>query len=754
MSTNPLNDISKVYLDQIAEKKKDDTYLEPDMKKRQANNEKARKELAKGPQMKNPHFESVEVEEEKKPLPKTKMFRKAGNLGRDAISTPIDPEKRQKAYDRSKKIIKTLNQNEGLDPVGKEDGDIDNDGDKDSSDKYLLKRRKAIGNAMKKKLKESRSLSEVMTDTDSETIVKEKKVNNKIKINPKLGEAVEEMGGSLIEHIEIDEMDFIIESVYDELLEEGYAEDDVEEAIENAMEATVTFGSDTKPMKKDGSQVGSRRKFLKRKAGEFLQKSKKKVGMAVAQARVDAYNKKREVKQAAKDKVNQKKQSLKNFIKNKAQKVVDRMSEEVEVEEYVDFLITEGYDCSDLTWDDMYEEYQSLDEGLRSAVKRLLGKKKEEPAKPMSRGDQLRKKYNVGPEKSDTSAKAQILKKTRAKAERDQKEFGGSRYSKGVADRSKAAHERQLKGGYSKYGADDARGSGNKARKRAAALTKEELEQIEELHKGRHGQTEKQYQDSRSDAGKMISGDSKMSGSRYAQGRRTSSDAGPQPAGGSKKPASQGKMDSGTRTDITFRKAALKKKAAEMKEDAEVSEGVYGDKTSMRKAAAKERASEKKAGSKAKAPGRLGPSAGKSYADHEEYSIRAHDKITKKTKPSVVGMTSEEASMSPQELQLQKKKARIDRMIAMKRAQNLSKKKTGAETPAKAMGEATEDSLRDRRMERGGVDGNVRYDRAPKPANTAGKKKPASDGMSAFEKVKASIRAKHGQGAIMNTEKK
>ena len=33
-----------------------------------------------------------------------------------------------------------------------------------------------------------------------------------------------------------------------------------------------------------------------------------------------------------------------------------------------------------------------------------------------------------------------------------------------------------MKGGYSKYGADDARGSGNKARKRAAALTKEELE--------------------------------------------------------------------------------------------------------------------------------------------------------------------------------------------------------------------------------------------------------------------------------------
>ena len=36
-----------------------------------------------------------------------------------------------------------------LDPVGKEDGDVDNDGDKYSSDKYLMKRRKAISKAMK-----------------------------------------------------------------------------------------------------------------------------------------------------------------------------------------------------------------------------------------------------------------------------------------------------------------------------------------------------------------------------------------------------------------------------------------------------------------------------------------------------------------------------------------------------------------------------------------------------------------------------
>ena len=37
-----------------------------------------------------------------------------------------------------------------MDPVGDEDGDVDNDGDMDKSDKYLMKRRKAIKKAMKK----------------------------------------------------------------------------------------------------------------------------------------------------------------------------------------------------------------------------------------------------------------------------------------------------------------------------------------------------------------------------------------------------------------------------------------------------------------------------------------------------------------------------------------------------------------------------------------------------------------------------
>ena len=42
---------------------------------------------------------------------------------------------------------------EKLDPVGQEDDDIDNDGDVDKTDKYLLKRRKAVSKAIKKQKK-------------------------------------------------------------------------------------------------------------------------------------------------------------------------------------------------------------------------------------------------------------------------------------------------------------------------------------------------------------------------------------------------------------------------------------------------------------------------------------------------------------------------------------------------------------------------------------------------------------------------
>ena len=150
------------------------------------------------------------VTEEKKPLPTTKMYRKAGNLSRTALSKGLDSKEGSKAQKRSEKIVSTISTAkekerfdkmttpkaqlrneevvdemmrnkltglptglktppttkkvekpmtpqqrykipEGMDAVGQEDGDINNDGKKDGTDKYLMNRRKAIGKAIAKK---------------------------------------------------------------------------------------------------------------------------------------------------------------------------------------------------------------------------------------------------------------------------------------------------------------------------------------------------------------------------------------------------------------------------------------------------------------------------------------------------------------------------------------------------------------------------------------------------------------------------
>ena len=83
----------------------------------------------------------------------------------------------------------------------------------------------------------------------------------------------------------------------------------------------------------------------------------------------------------------------------------------------------------------------------------------------------------------------------------------------------------------------------------------------------------------------------------------------------------------------------------------------------------------------------------------------------------------------------------------------------------KTVDEETEDSLRDKRQERGGVDGNTRYDRAPKAPNTkkfgTGKtavqkelEKRHGKGASAMDIVKAEMEKKYGKGAVMSTKKK
>ena len=93
-------------------------------------------------------------------------------------------------------------------------------------------------------------------------------------------------------------------------------------------------------------------------------------------------------------------------------------------------------------------------------------------------------------------------------------------------------------------------------------------DKVEEVYKGKHGQSDKEYADSRSQGGKMVSGDSKMSGAEYTHGRRVkAANPGMQPdVGGKTKPKSQGKMDAGTRADLQYRKANLKKEETGVEE--------------------------------------------------------------------------------------------------------------------------------------------------------------------------------------------
>ena len=101
---------------------------------------------------------------------------------------------------------------------------------------------------------------------------------------------------------------------------------------------------------------------------------------------------------------------------------------------------------------------------------------------------------------------------------------------------------------------------------------KEETENVDEVYKGKHGQSDKEYAASRSQGGKMISGDDKMSGAEYTHGRRVkAANPGMQPdVGGKTKPKSQGKMDRGTKADLMYRKANLRKEETEMANEYEV----------------------------------------------------------------------------------------------------------------------------------------------------------------------------------------
>ena len=178
----------------------------------------------------------------------------------------------------------------------------------------------------------------------------------------------------------------------------------------------------------------------------------------------------------------------------------------------------------------------------------------------------------------------------------------------------------------------------------------------------------------------------------------------------------------------------------------DIDEAVAGQDREMRKAAAAERSKEKsdKGGAASKIPGREGPSVGKSYADYQKLSIKSHDKLTKKNK-NVVGLVSKEEVEEVDEATYPSD---------FKKGSPVATKKTGRpnaqgpENGKKDINEEDADRLRDRRMERGGVDGNTRYNKAPGKPNTFGKK--PSSGMSAFDKVVADLKSKHGDKSIIS----
>ena len=161
----------------------------------------------------DPKIASVEMTDEGE-APEDRGEKKAQAKG-GGLAVKMKKKKEKEAAAKPAGKVKRSVTTEALDPVGKEDADIDNDNDTDKSDEYLHKRRKAIGKAMKKRMKEGFSnwredLKEI-TDVQDLKKVKGGKVNNKVIINPPMGEGfdpqrvAEGLGAELVGCQEVDE---------------------------------------------------------------------------------------------------------------------------------------------------------------------------------------------------------------------------------------------------------------------------------------------------------------------------------------------------------------------------------------------------------------------------------------------------------------------------------------------------------------------------------------------------------------------
>jgi len=134
--------------------------------------------------------EEEELEEGKKGLyanihAKRKRGEKMRSKGDEGA--PTDKAFRDSEKTAKKEEVEYVEEKKKLDPVGKEDGDVDNDGDKDSSDSYLLKRRAAVSAAIKAK---KGTKKEGYSDWRTELIEKDVKG---VEVNPSIDDATDPM---------------------------------------------------------------------------------------------------------------------------------------------------------------------------------------------------------------------------------------------------------------------------------------------------------------------------------------------------------------------------------------------------------------------------------------------------------------------------------------------------------------------------------------------------------------------------------
>jgi hypothetical protein len=106
------------------------------------------------------------------------------------------------SWEKFSRIVLEAKTAKKLDPVGHEDDDVDNDGDSDSSDSYLKKRRAAVGAAIsadkKKKVEEAKQLDPVGKedediDNDGDHDKTDKYLLNRRKVRSKIIQAKEEV---------------------------------------------------------------------------------------------------------------------------------------------------------------------------------------------------------------------------------------------------------------------------------------------------------------------------------------------------------------------------------------------------------------------------------------------------------------------------------------------------------------------------------------------------------------------------------